>query len=115
MPVTDYLPLTMSEACFLCDALYGQYERLHGELAADVLDRAMFDALGFDRRVFAWGVDGQTVLSRVVGLSPVQAQTVIEAVWVFWADQSLPISDRLVFVGLVSPKTTRARRVTQAS
>ena len=50
MPVTDYLPLTMSEACFLCDALYGQYERLHGEHAADVLDRAMFDALDFDRR-----------------------------------------------------------------
>jgi len=114
MPVSDYLPLTIAEACFLCDALYGQYERLHGEHAADVLDRAMFDALDFDRRDVAWGVDGQRVLARVVALSPLQAQTVVEAVRVFWADQSLPISDRLVFVGLVSPKSTRVRRMAPA-
>ena len=115
MPVSDYLPLTIQEACFLCDALHGQHETLHWEHAADVLDQAMFDALDFDRRDVAWGVDGQRVLSRVVGLSPLQAQSVIEAVRVFWADPSLPISDRLVFVGLLSAATTRGRRVSRAN
>ena len=100
MPVCDYLRLTINEACCLCDALHGQAERLHGEHAADVLDRAMFDALDFDRRDCAWDVMGS-------------------GCWLGWWDSpgagavgvgggacvlvrsSLPISDRLTFVGLL--------------
>lgn len=111
VPVCDYLQLTINEACCLCDVLHGQGERLHGEHAADVLDRAMFDALDFDRRDRAWGVDGQRLLARVVALSPVQAQSLMEAVRVFWSDSSLPISDRLTFVGLLH----RQRRTESAS
>jgi hypothetical protein len=110
VPVSDYLRLTITEACCLCDVLHGQSERLHGEHAADVLDRAMFDALDFDRRDRTWGVDGQRLLARVVALSPVQAQSVVEAVRVFWSDTSLPISDRLVFVGLIERQPAGARR-----
>ncbi len=110
MPVSDYLHLTINEACCLCDVLHGQTERLHGEHAADVLDRALFDALDFDRRDRAWGVDGQRLLARVVVLSPVQAQSVVEAVRVFWSDTSLPISDRLSFVGLLERQPRAAGR-----
>lgn len=111
MPVCDFLTLSMAEACFVCDALYEQRERLHGERAAEVLDLSLFNALDFDRRDRAWNVDGQSVLSRVVALSPLQAQSVVEAARVFWDDESLPISDRLVFVGLVSRKESRGSRV----
>lgn len=107
MPVSDFLQLSVSEACFVCDALHGQRERLHGERAAEVLDLALFNALDFDRRDVAWAVDGQAILSRMVTLSPLQAQSVVEAVRVFWSDESLPISDRLVFVGLVSRRRQR--------
>ena len=70
----------------------------------------MFDALDFDRRDRTWDVDGQKLLARVVALSPVQAQSVVEAVRVFWSDASLPIGDRLVFVGLLERQPRTAKR-----
>jgi hypothetical protein len=65
------------------------------------LDLALFNALDFDQRDRAWGVDGQKVLAAAVGLSLAQSRAVLDAVRVFWEDPSLPISDRLTFVGLI--------------
>jgi hypothetical protein len=107
LSISDYLPLTIAEACFVCDALHGAVHAPPPDDPRKLLGLALFNALDFDRRDHAWSVDGQKVLTTIVGLSLAQSRAVLEAVEVFWADSSLPISDRLVFVGLVSNTAAR--------
>ena len=112
MPVSvcDYLPLSIAEACFVCDALHGRLQVPPPDDPREALDLALFNALDFDQRDRAWGVDGQRVLGMIVALSLAQSRAVLDAVRVFWDDPSLPISDRLAFVGLIANPHSRARQ-----
>jgi hypothetical protein len=107
--ICDYLPLSISEACFLCDALHGQLHVPPPDDPRVTLDLALFNALDFDQRDRAWGVNGQKVLAAAVGLSLAQSRAVLDAVRVLWEDPSLPISDRLTFVGLIANARAAAK------
>lgn len=113
MSICDYLPLSIAEACFVCDALHSQIHSSPPDDARQALDLALFNALDFDQRDRAWGVDGQKVLSIAVGLSLAQSRAVLDAVQVFWGDPSLPISDRLAFVGLIPSVHVRTQNASR--